>query len=147
MQGLGAREGLVGVPTTGRLAVAVWDALENTPGYAAMTDLLKRLFGDTIANELRTPYAFGDLDLLRSLFDNAGISGLEVETKDGTARFPSVEAWVNMDVKGWTLGDMIDDDQYALLLSEAQIEMKRFVQSDGSVAFSSPAHILTATRT
>jgi ubiquinone/menaquinone biosynthesis C-methylase UbiE len=30
----------------GRLAVAVWDALERTPGYGAVTLLLQRLFGE-----------------------------------------------------------------------------------------------------
>ncbi|HVR66787.1 MAG TPA: methyltransferase domain-containing protein, partial [Verrucomicrobiae bacterium] len=40
----------------GRLAVAVWDALEHSPGYADMVALLKRLFGDRIANELKAPF-------------------------------------------------------------------------------------------
>jgi SAM-dependent methyltransferase len=46
----------------GRLAVAVWDALERTPGYAAMTALLQRLFGARIADALRAPYCLGDPD-------------------------------------------------------------------------------------
>src|SRR5690606_31718220 len=54
----------------GRLAVAVWDALENTPGYAAMTDLLRRLFGDEAARSLESPYSLGDTDRLRDLFAN-----------------------------------------------------------------------------
>ncbi len=36
----------------GRLAVAVWDRLERTPGYAAVTALLERLFGADIADAL-----------------------------------------------------------------------------------------------
>src|SRR5690606_14251013 len=39
----------------GRMALAVWDALDNIPGYAAMVVLRRRLFGDRIANELRAP--------------------------------------------------------------------------------------------
>jgi ubiquinone/menaquinone biosynthesis C-methylase UbiE len=44
----------------GRIAVAVWAALESAPGYAAMTDLLQRLFGDRIADALRAPFTLGD---------------------------------------------------------------------------------------
>ena len=130
----------------GRLAVAVWDALEHSPGYAAMTALLQRLFGDRIANELRAPFALGDPEALRSLFAEAGIPKLEIRTPDGTARFPSIESWVHTDVKGWTLADLIDDAQYQILQQEAKREFEPYVQSDGTVAFAAPAPIATATK-
>ena len=57
----------------GRLAVAVWDALERTPGYAAMTALLQRLFGERIADALRAPFALGDPEALAALAAQAGI--------------------------------------------------------------------------
>ena len=60
-----------------------------------------------------------------------------------TARFPSLEAWVRTDVKGWTLADMIDEDQYQTLLVEARTALAAFERSDGSVAFKSPAHVVT----
>jgi ubiquinone/menaquinone biosynthesis C-methylase UbiE len=130
----------------GRLTVAVWDALDNSPGYTAMTALLQHLFGNRIADELRAPFVLGDREELRSLFARAGIPETEIRTTEGTARFPSIEAWVHTDVKGWTLADLIDDGQYRLLLREAERELGRFVQTDGTVSFPLPAHILTATR-
>ncbi len=130
----------------GRLAVAVWDTLEHVPGYASMVALLERLFGESIANELRTPYSMGQPDELKSLFEQAGIPDVSIRTLDQMARFPSVEAWVDLDVKGWTLGDLIDDAQHQTLLREAEMEMKRYVQDDGTVAFHSPAHIVMATK-
>jgi len=48
------------VKTDGRMAVAVWGPLESTPGYAAMVNLLKRLFGTQVADALRAPFALGD---------------------------------------------------------------------------------------
>ncbi len=51
----------------GRLAVAVWDSLERTPGYAAMTALLHELFGEQIAEALRAPYCLGDPRALAAL--------------------------------------------------------------------------------
>jgi SAM-dependent methyltransferase len=57
----------------GRLAVAVCDAVEHSPGYAALADLLQRLFGSRVADTFRTPFKLGGPDLLRSLFAAAGI--------------------------------------------------------------------------
>jgi SAM-dependent methyltransferase len=130
----------------GRLAVAVWDTLERTPGYAAVTALLQRLFGDAVAEGMRAPYALGDPADFRALFTEAGIAGAEIRTRDGAARFPSIEAWVHTDVKGWTLADLIDDAQYDLLLSEAKRDLGEFAGDDGRVAFAAPAHIATATK-
>jgi SAM-dependent methyltransferase len=129
----------------GRLAVAVWDALERTPGYAAMTALLQRLFGDRIADALRAPYALGDPEALAALAAQAGIPA-KVTTRAGTARFPSIDAWVHTDVKGWTLAHMIDDSQYQLLRQEAPQALQRFVQPDATVVFEAPAHILCASK-
>jgi len=129
----------------GRLAVAVWDSLDRTPGYAAMTALLERLFGARVANELRAPYVLGDPDTLRALFAQAGLQQVEIRTPAGTARFPSIESWVHTDVRGWTLADLIDDAQYRTLLREAERELIAYVQPDGTVTFRAPAHIVTAT--
>jgi ubiquinone/menaquinone biosynthesis C-methylase UbiE len=128
----------------GKLAVAVWDRLETSPGYAQMTALLQRLFGEAVAAGLRAPFVLGDPAGLRSLFAAAGMPDVQIATETGSARFPSIEAWVHTDVKGWTLADMIDDAQYQLLLQAAQTELERFTVADGSVAFASPAHIVTA---
>lgn len=130
----------------GRLAVAVWDALDRTPGYAAMTALLQRLFGDRVADALRAPFALGDPAALRSLFTEAGIAAIEIRTSDGTARFPSIESWVHTDVKGWTLANLIDDAQYGKLRQAAETELTPYVQRDGTVAFRSSAHIVTAVK-
>ena len=130
----------------GRLAVAVWDRLETSPGYAAMTALLQRLFGEDVAAALRAPFVLGDPGELRSLFAAAGMPDVRVVTEGGAARFPSIESWVHTDVKGWTLADLIDDAQYQELLRAAKAELKRFAAVDGTVAFASPAHIVSATK-
>ncbi|HEY7538660.1 MAG TPA: class I SAM-dependent methyltransferase [Methylomirabilota bacterium] len=130
----------------GRLAVAVWDSLDHTPGYAAVTLMLQRLFGDRVADALRAPFALGDPSALRSLFAAAGIPRATITTVNGTARFPSITAWIHTDVKGWTLADMIDDAQLGRLLDEAEKVLRRFRTADGSVVFDAPAHIVTATK-
>ena len=130
----------------GRLAVAVWDRLENSPGYAAMVVLLQRLFGERVADQLRAPFALGDPDALAALANQAGIADVDIETSTRPTRFPSLEAWVRTDVKGWTLADLIDDAQLAVLQREAAKDLAPFVQADGTVAFPSPAHIMRAAK-
>lgn len=128
----------------GRLTVAVWDKLENTPGYAAMTDIDARLFGKEVANELLMPYSMGDENALLNLFDEAGISGACLTTQEGNAHFASIKDWVDLDVNGWTLGEMIGAEGHERLLQVAEEELKQFVQDDGTVAFASPSHLVTA---
>jgi ubiquinone/menaquinone biosynthesis C-methylase UbiE len=130
----------------GRLVIAVWDAAERSPGYASMIGLLQRLFGEPIANELRGPFVLGDPAAFRELLEQAGVPEPAVETIAGTARFPSIEAWVHTDIRGWTLADRIDDAQYQTLLRAAEPELRRYRQPDGSVAFAAPAHIASATK-
>jgi SAM-dependent methyltransferase len=128
----------------GRLAIAVWGSLDDTPGYSAVTSLLARLFGDDVAALLESPYSLGDPSALRALLGRAGVTGFEVQRIQGEARFPSIRAWMHSDVRGWTLGDRLDEEQYERLVAEAEVELSRFVTADGSVQFAHPALIATA---
>ena len=119
----------------GRMGVAVWALLETSPGYADMVTLLERLFGKTVADELRAPFTLGDERGLRALFAEAGMPEVELRNVEGTARFPSIEEWVKVDVKGWTLAQFLDEAQYQRLLREAQRELRGYVRADGGVAF------------
>ena len=130
----------------GRLVVAVWDSLERSPGYQAVTALLQRLFGSSIADAMRAPFTLGETADVLQLFDKAGIKNAMLETVTGTAAFPSIDAWVHTDVKGWTLADLIDDEQYALLEAEARKDLAQFSNEDGRVSFASPAHLVSAVK-
>lgn len=130
----------------GRLAIAVWDSMQSAPGYAAMSGLLRRLFGGEIAAALDAPYSLGDREALAALLAEAGLAKAEVRTVDGIARFPSIADWVRTDIKGWTLADRIDEAQFALLQAQAGNDLKPFLDTGGAVAFAHPAHIVTATK-
>ena len=129
----------------GALAVAVWDTLEATPGYAAMAQILDELFGPQAARSLQAPYALGDKEKLTGLFSDAGMKNISVNTVTGKARFSSIESWIYTDIKGWTLADVIDGERYQRLLRHAPPKLERFVLADGSVEFDAPAHIVTVT--
>jgi SAM-dependent methyltransferase len=54
------REMLRGLAPGGRLVIAVWDWLDNTPAYAAEVALLARIAGRRAADALRAPFVLGD---------------------------------------------------------------------------------------
>jgi SAM-dependent methyltransferase len=128
----------------GQIAVAVWGRLQQTPGYAAMVQLLERLFDADTADALRAPYRMGDEDQLLALLRAAGMDA-RVATMPGRAHFPSIESWVHTDIRGWTLSDRIDDQDQDRLLAAALVELAPFIGPDGSVAFDHPALMATAT--
>ena len=130
----------------GRLAVAVWASLEETPAYATVVAMLGRLFGDEVANELRAPFCLGNRDALAALFHAAKIPDARISTIVGDGKFTSIRAWVDADAKAWTLAERLDADQYALLQREAESALAGFTNDEGRVVFESPAHIVTATK-
>lgn len=127
---------------SGRVAVATWARVEESPGYAAMVDLLDRLFGAEAAEALRAPFTIGSTEQLQAML-SPHLMDLTVDRREGEARFDSMEAWVHTDVKGWTLADMINNEQYRELLEAAEIELMEFVGADGRVSFPAPALIAT----
>lgn len=143
---LAVREMMRVLKPGGNLAIAVWDSLENVTGYAGVTRLLSRLFGDSAAESLRAPYSLGDIQELASLFSDADAPGVNIQTVEGMARFPSIRYWMEADIRGWTLADVLDDEQFELLVSEAERELSPFVTAEGRVSFNSPAHIVTMTK-
>jgi ubiquinone/menaquinone biosynthesis C-methylase UbiE len=130
----------------GRLAVAVFDAIETAPGYDALARTLDRLFGRAIGDALRTPFVLGDAARLRELAASA-FPEAKVSRHEGEVRFSSVTELVETEHSCiWTLGGLIDEAQAALLREEAERALRPFVRVDGSVAFPMPALIVTATR-
>lgn len=69
-----------------------------------------------------------------------------IETRHGTARFPSVRSMVEADLRGWLpiMGVFLDDDLIEEILAEAEDVLCEHVQSDGTMTFDAPAHIVTA---
>jgi SAM-dependent methyltransferase len=129
----------------GRLAVAVCGALERSPGYAALATLLDRLFGEDVGNAFRAPFALGDTEKLAGIAADAGIAGATVEERIGTVRFGSVTELVSTErACVWTLGGILDEAQFALLLSGAKEAFRPFTCRDGTVSFDMPALIVLA---
>jgi CheY-like chemotaxis protein len=143
---IAAREMLRCVKPTGRTAVAVWDALERSEAYPISVELLERRAGGAAADALRAPFVLGDAGVLRELFEAAGASSVSIETHHGTARFPSVRAMVEADLRGWlpVMGVVLEDDLIEQILDEADQVLAEYVSDGGEMVFDAPAHIVTA---
>ncbi|HKQ75078.1 MAG TPA: methyltransferase domain-containing protein [Blastocatellia bacterium] len=141
------REMMRTLRTGGRLAVAVCDSLDHSPGYSALVELLQRLFGDRVADAFRAPFALGNPENLMSLCADAGIDGAKVTRREGTVRFASIADLISTErACVWTLGGLLDDAQFELLLREAEHALRPFVTADGMVEFMMPSLIITATK-
>ncbi len=128
-----------------RLAVAVCDAVEHSPGYAAFATLLQRLFGKQVADAFRAPFILGDRGKLRAICDEAGLAHAEILPRNGVVRFSSIDALVSTErACVWTLGGVLSDDQFIRLLDESKDALKPFVSTDGAIAFDMPALVIAA---
>ena len=125
----------------GRMAVSVWDSLDNNPGLAAEEYLWQRVFDEAVDE---TAYRLGDKNVLMRLFENSGIEDIRIETHAGTARFDSIEGWIHAGAKGWTEDEALSDEALRLLLDTAEKELTDFRTTGGNVAFPTSAHVVTA---
>ena len=131
----------------GRLAVAVWASLADTPAYAAEVALLDRLAGGPAAEALRAPFALGDSKRLAELCHAAGVTGAVVELQQGRGRFRNIRSMVEVDLRGWLplVGVVLKEGQIAEILRQAETALKPFVvDHGGEVEFASPALLVTA---
>jgi SAM-dependent methyltransferase len=142
------REALRVLVPEGRLAVAVWDSLDEIPAYAAEVALLERVAGSRVADPLRAPFVLGDRRGLAALFEGGGVASVEVTTDRGTARFPSIRVMVEADLRGWlpVMGVVLPEEQITRILEEAEHVFRPFVRADGTVSFDTSAHIITGTK-
>lgn len=142
------REALRALTPEGRLAVAVWNSLDNIPAYAVEVELLERLAGRRAADALRAPFVLGDHRDLATLFADAGAAAVEVTTAKGKARFPRVRTMVEADLRGWLpiMGVVLGEEQIDRILEEAEVILRPYVTPDGTVAFETSAHVVTGAK-
>jgi ubiquinone/menaquinone biosynthesis C-methylase UbiE len=132
----------------GRLAVAVWDALENSEAYPIVVEVLERTAGKRAADALRAPFVLGDRQELAALFESAGWASPIMATRTGTARFPGIRPMVEADLRGWlpVMGVDLEEEQIESVLAEAETALRPYVTPQGQVVFDAPAHVVTGTR-
>ena len=129
----------------GRVAFAVWDALERNPWMNVMRAALADA-GIAPPDSGPGPFALGSEDAVRELLDVTGFDDVVVEPLDLDFAFPSVDAWWEHSLQ--TSGTMVEAvrglspaDHYKLrdLIDEGYAP---YVRDDGSLH--APARALVA---
>lgn len=130
----------------GRLAIAVWGSLDDMPAYASEVALLERMAGRHAADALRAPFVLGDRTELAALFSEVSVAEADITDHQGTARFPSIRAMVEADLRGWlpVMGVLLADELIGRILDTAERALSPYATADGRAAFDVSAHVVTA---
>jgi SAM-dependent methyltransferase len=128
----------------GRLAVAAWASLDHARGYRILVDIAIRQCGHEAADVLAAPFVLGDPAELAGLFGGSGIAGADVVRHEGAVRFPSVQEFVRVEVKGSPLAGSLGDDAMRTLAAESEQALAEFVAPSGEIVLPIAAHIVTA---
>ena len=129
----------------GRLCVAVWAALEDTPPYATEVALLERYVSKAAADALRLPFALGNRADVTALFASAGVESVAIATLADQGRFPSIRAMLEADIQGWLplVGIVLTHEQHEQLIAAAERELAGYLTAEGECVFEMPGHVVT----
>jgi SAM-dependent methyltransferase len=128
----------------GTVAVQVWNLLEAQEGYGAMYAAFARHLGPEAADLGGAYWALGDLELLGSLFEAAGLTVAGTRTRVGTARFGSAAEAVATEIEATPLAERVDRDTHRRILDAGVRAMAPFVVDGGRVELPIGGHLVTA---
>ncbi len=130
----------------GRLALMVWGAIAESPGFAALADSLERRVGQAAANIMRSPFGLAEVDELAALVRAPGFHDVAVRRQIGTVRFPSVEKFVASYVNGSPLAGLVsqaDNAAREALIADVGNALERYANNT-ELAFPIAAHLASA---
>jgi hypothetical protein len=130
----------------GTVAVQVWDRLETQEGYGAMYGAFARHLGPEAAELGGACWALGDLELLGSLFEAAGLAVTGVRARVGTVRFGSAAEAVATEIEATPLATSIDPATSRRILDAGVEAMARFEVDGGRVELPVGGHLVTRAR-
>lgn len=84
--------------------------------------------------------------MLIDLLNTAGIHDAVVTLREGIMTYPTIEVFVETEVKGSPLETLLDEESYQGFMQEAQEQLKHFHTAGGGVIMPMDAFIITATK-
>jgi SAM-dependent methyltransferase len=130
----------------GTVAVQVWDRLEGQAGFGAMYEAFAEHLGPE-ATQLETSYwSLGDLDLMGSLFEAAGLRVTGTRTRQSTVHFGSASEAVTTEIEATPLAQRIGQDAQRRLVEAASAAMRPFEVDGGRVELPIRGHLITGAR-
>jgi SAM-dependent methyltransferase len=130
----------------GIVAVQVWDELGEQAGFTPMYEAFAERLGPEATALESTYWALGDLDLLGSLFEQAGLRVTATRTRVGRVRYDSAEEAVTTEIEATPLIEKISQETYRQLLEDAGELLRPFVVDGGRVELPLKGHLVTAAK-
>lgn len=127
----------------GKIIIGIWDKIEANEGYFDLLQIIENIGGQDLGQILRSPFKLGDKDVINEIIKLSEISKYKIETIRTKVEFPSIDHWINCDVKASPIGEEISNHQYSELLQKAKVELNKYVTEDQKVSFNMSAHIVT----
>lgn len=116
----------------GTVGVQVYSSLDAQPAYGPWIEMVARYAGPEAISLLSTYWVHGDPDVLRGRFEAAGLTGITVRTRLGTARWESIDAMVRTEVESTPLVDRISDDVYHRILDDSRKVLAHYQTANGA---------------
>ena len=114
----------------GSVAILVPSALGSQPAFKPFVDMAARHAGPEALSLLSAYFVFGNLDQLVRLVQSSGLRPTVAETRRGTYRAASVDAFVTTEVESTPLLERISDAVYQQIRAEARDVLAPFVSAD-----------------
>jgi len=132
----------------GRVALAVWRAIDHNPGYAALARVVERHAGAETAAIMHTPFAGPDRDGLGRLLAGAGFAGVHVRIGTFPVRFSSPRELLEAQAASSPLGPplaALDEEVRRALADDVDRALGEWTDDDGLV-FPAQTWLATAYR-
>jgi ubiquinone/menaquinone biosynthesis C-methylase UbiE len=120
----------------GRLALAVWRALDHHPVFELLVHALERHAGVRTADLMRRPFSGPGRETLRRLLHDAGFTRPRAGTGVIAARFPSPLEFLRIQVAASPLAEPVGalaEDRRVALEAEVEDVLQPFVDDEGLV--------------
>lgn len=132
------------VRPTGTVGVQVWDTIQAQAGWAPFYDVVSRHAGPDAIATLGSYWRLGDVDRLIALFVEAGLHVGYTATRQATAAFGSVEAFVAAEITGTPLRARIGEATYTAIVHDTRRALAPFLTSSETLHLPISGHILVA---
>jgi len=129
----------------GSVAVQVYARFADQPAYGPWIEMVAGHAGAEAMSLLGTYWVHGDVSVLTTRFEAAGLDVTNVRSLLGLARFASVQEFVLTEIAATPLGDRITDRVQQRIADESEDVLARY-QSQTSIDLPLAAHIVAARR-
>lgn len=130
----------------GRLALSIWRAIEYSPGFALLADVLERHVGPEAARTIRAPFSLPEAEELRTLIVRGGFRDVTIRSAVRNLQFPSPKEFVQRYVSGSPLAGpvgQVSEDARNALLDDIRRGLREYEGGEG-LSFPIGAHLVAA---